>query len=70
MKPTLLAIDADNLTLRRYFSKPQGGRIVDKFDIDPGEVKFMGEETNRAALELMRQPLKAHKNVPHNGRTA
>lgn len=70
MRPTLLAIDANNLTVRRYFPKPQGGFMVDKFGIDPAEARHMGHPANKAALELMHQPVRAHKNVPHKGRTA
>jgi len=70
MKPTLLVIDANNLTVRRYFSRPQGGFMVDKFVIEPEHVKLLGESSRAAELEAMRQPVKAHKNVPHNGRTA
>lgn len=70
MKPTLLAIDANNLTVRRYFSRPQGGFMMDKFAIEPEHVKLLGEPSRATGLETMRQPVKAHKNVPHKGRHA
>lgn len=67
-RPTLLAIDANNLTVRRYFSKPQGGFLIDKFTIEPEHVSLLGEPQRAAGLELVRQPVKT--NAPHKGRHA
>ena len=62
MKPPLVVIDSRNLTARRYWSKPEGGFIVDEAVIAAPEDQ---DETFGAVVEQFRQDggRKRHVNV-------